>query len=256
MLWSCRGPGGDTAAPHAARVRHPPRTSPASGDRTSTLVHRHRGPHRGQGSAEHAGGEQRRFPAGRRGLRHPSQQAGSDLVRTSGSGARCWRRDATPAPRQSAPTAGGPPARGSPGAAATPAPYEGTAPVAYALCQSRCLSPAVSPGGAAGDLVGAGAVHHGSLPGLAASGIPPPICGRQGNDCGPRPHGAGRDGDRTGILGLGPGVRHPCRVTDRLKVRAAVSIWDSGTRPARPRCRPTGTGRPWHTACWSSLANT
>ena len=82
-----------------------------------------------RGSAEHAGGEQRRFLAGRRDLRHPSQQAGSGVVRTSGSGARCWHRDATPAPRQRAPAAGGPPARGSPGAAATPAPHGGTAPV-------------------------------------------------------------------------------------------------------------------------------
>jgi hypothetical protein len=50
--------------------------------------------------------------------------------------------------------------------------------------------------------------------------------------------GAGRDGDRTGVLWLGPVVRHPRRVADRLKVREAMSIWDSGTRPVRPAaCR-------------------
>jgi hypothetical protein len=42
--------------------------------------------------------------------------------------------------------------------------------------------------------------------------------------------GAGTDGGRVGVLGLGPVVRHLCQRADRLKVREAVSLWDGGPR--------------------------
>ena len=77
--------------------------------------------------------------------------------------------------------------------------------------------------------------------------------------------GAGPDGGRVGGLGLGPVVRHRCQRADRLKVREAVSLWDGGPRTCAPRrlpraarllCRPTGTGSPWHKACWRSQTET
>ena len=77
--------------------------------------------------------------------------------------------------------------------------------------------------------------------------------------------GAGTDEGRVGVLGLGPVVRHLCQRADRLKVREAVSLWDSGPRTVLlAACRalracsavPRVRGAPWHKPCWRSQTET